>query len=32
MDALSINTRLYSIGKIKVIGDNNKTQIHIEPD
>jgi hypothetical protein len=32
MGALSINTRLYSIGKIKIMGDKNKTQIHIEPD
>ncbi len=32
MGALSINTRLYSIGNIKIMGDKNKTQIRIEPD
>ena len=32
MGTLSINTRLYSIGKIKIMGDKNKTQIRIEPD
>jgi hypothetical protein len=32
MGALSINTRLYFVGKIKILGDKNKTQIWIEPD
>jgi hypothetical protein len=32
MGTLNINTRLYSTGKLKILGGKNKTQIRIEPD